>query len=121
MTEEKTKVLTKVGEKYSNNAVIIPTFENHSKDIINGNGAGRITTNAYEFRYHPDNSNIFKALLERCSDDINNAFNFIPFGLPQLTTINIYRHYIKLQKNYLVSMSIIPVHGVTKKRNERQS
>ena len=107
MIEEETKALTKVGETYSNNVVIIPIFDNHSKNIINGNGARRITANAYKFRYHPENSNIFKALLERCSDNINNAFNFVPFGLPQLTTITTYRHYIKLQKNYLVSISII--------------
>ena len=72
MIEEETKTLTKIDEKDSSNAVIIPAFDIHSKNI--GNGWGRITTNAYEFRCHPDNSNIFKALLARSSDDSNNAF-----------------------------------------------
>ena len=87
MKKEETKVLTKTGEKENDEAVVIPTFDIHSKNVCNGNGAERITTNAYEFRCHPDNSTIFKALLARYSDDINNAFHFIPFGLPQLTTI----------------------------------
>ena len=100
--EEEKNTLTKIDEKVSNSAVIIPAFDIHSKNIENGNGAGRITTNAYEFRCHPDNSNIFKALLARCSDNSNNAIHFIPFGLPQLTTIATYRHQIKLQNNYLV-------------------
>ena len=82
MTEEETKALTKTGEKESDEAVVIPAFDIHCKNVGNGNGAGRITTNAYESRCHPDNSNIFKALLARCSGDINNAFHFIPFGLP---------------------------------------
>ena len=92
MTEEETKALIKTGEKESDEAVVIPAFDIHSKNIGNGNGSGRITTNAYEFRYHHDNSNIFKALLARCSDDINNAFHFIPFELPQLTTIATYMY-----------------------------
>ena len=82
MTEGETKTLTKTGEKESDEAVVIPAFDIHCKNVGNGNGAGRITTNAYESRCHPDNSNIFKALLARCSGDINNAFHFIPFGLP---------------------------------------
>ena len=88
MTEEETKALTKTGKKESDEALVIPAFNIHSKNVGNGNGVGRITTNAYEFRCHPDNSNIFKVLLARCSDDSNNAFHFIPFGLPQLTTID---------------------------------
>ena len=118
MTEEKTKVLTKPDEKESDKAVVIPVFDIHSKNIGNGNGTGRITTNAYEFHYYPDNSNIFKALLARCFDDINNDYHFIPFGLPQLTTIATYRNQIKLQNNYLASMTITPIHGVTKSAME---
>ena len=96
MTEEETKALTKTREKESNEAVVIPAFDIHSKNVGNENGAVRITTNAYEFRYYPDNSNIFKVLLARLSHDINNAFHFMPFGLPQLTTIATYMHHIKL-------------------------
>ena len=114
MTKEGKKALTKTGEKESNEAVVIPVFDIHSKNVGNGNEAGIITTNAYEFRCRPDNSNIFKTLLARCSDDINNAFHFIPFELPQLTTIVTYRYQIKLQNNYLIAMDIIPIHGVTK-------
>ena len=121
-TEEETKALTKIDEKDSNNTVIIPAFDIHSKNVGNKNGAGRIVTNAYEFRCHLDNSNIFKALLKRCSKDINNAFNFIPFGLPQLTTIATYRHYIKLQNNYLASTnSYYPHPRSNENRNERKS
>ena len=114
MTEEETKILTKIDENDSNNAVIIPAFDIHSKNIGNGNGAERITTNVYEFRCHLDNSNLFKALLARFSDVSNNAFHFISFGLPQLTTIVTYKYHIKLQNNYFASMDIIPIHGVIK-------
>ena len=58
--DEETKTLTKINEIDSNNAVIIPTFDIHSKNVGKGNGAGRIKTNAYEFCFHPDNSHIFK-------------------------------------------------------------
>ena len=75
MTDEETQALTKYEEKESDEAVVILAFDIHSKNV--GNGAGRITTNAYEFRCHLDNSNIFKVLLARCSDDINNAFHII--------------------------------------------
>ena len=114
MTEEETKALTKTGGKESDDVVVIPAFNIHSKNVGHENGAGRITTNAYEVRCYPDKSKIFKALLARCSNDVNNAFNFNPFGLPQLTTISSYRHQIKVQNNYLASMAIIPIHGVKK-------
>ena len=113
MTEDETKALTKVHDNNTNNEVIIPVFDIHSQTIGNGNGVERTTTHADEFHYHSDNSNIFKALLTRCSDDINNAFLFIPVELPQLTTISVYRHQIKLQNHFLASMAIIPIHGVT--------
>ena len=76
--EEETKVLAKT-DKGRDKTEVIPTFDIHSKNVVNGNGARIITTNAYEFRYHPDNCNIFKALLARCFDYTNNAFHFIPF------------------------------------------
>ena len=41
-TEEETKALTKIDEKDSNNTVIIPAFDIHSKNVGNKNGAGRI-------------------------------------------------------------------------------
>ena len=65
MTEDETEERTKIDKNDSKNAVVIPTFDIHSKNIENGNGSGWITTNAYEFRCHPDNSNILKALLTR--------------------------------------------------------
>lgn len=114
MIEEETKGLTKVGEKDSNDAVIIPVFDIYSKKTGKGKGSGSITTNSYEIQCHLYNYNIFKALLARCSNDVNNAFNFNPFGLPQLTTISSYRHQIKVQDNYLASMAIITIHGVKK-------
>ena len=114
MIEEETKSLTKFGETDSNETVTIPVFDIHSKNIGNGNGTRRITTNVYAFRCHPDNSNIFKALLVRFPDDMNNTFHFIPFGLPQLITIATYRHHIKIQNSYLASMYILPIHSVTK-------
>ena len=43
------KQLTKIDKNDSNNAVIIPVFDIHNKNIGNGNEAGRMTTNAYEF------------------------------------------------------------------------
>ena len=112
--DEETKTLTKINEIYSNNAVIIPAFDIHSKNVGKGNGAGRIKTNAYEFCSHPDNSHIFKVLLARYSEDTNNVFHFISFGLLQLTTIATYMHQLKLQNNYLESLAIINIHGVTK-------
>ena len=44
MVEDETKALTKVDKTDTNNAVITPTFDIHSKNIGNGNGLGRITT-----------------------------------------------------------------------------
>ena len=114
MTNVETKALTKIDKNDSNNTVVIPVFDIHSKNIGNGNRIGRIITNAYQFRCYPNNSNIFKSLLTKCSDNINNAFHFIPFGLPKLRTIAIYTHQIKLQNNYLTSIAIIPIHGITK-------
>ena len=114
MTEKETKTLTKIDEKDSNNAVIIPSFDIHSKNIGNGNKEERITTNTYEFYCYTDNSEISKTLLARCSDDSNNAFHFIPSKLPQLTTIATYRHQITLQYDYIASMAIIPIRRVTK-------
>ena len=114
MTEEETKELSKIKEKESNDAIIILVVDIHSKNIWIGIQVGRIITNVYEFRYHSDNSNIFKELMARYYDDVNNAFHFILFELFQLTTIVTYRHQIKFKKNYLASMAIIPIHGVTK-------
>ena len=119
MIEEETKGLTKVGEKDSNDAVIIPVFDIYSKNTGKGKGAGSITTNSYEIQCHSYNSNIFKALLARFSNDVNNAFNFNPFGLPQLTTIATYRHQIKVQNNCLASMAIIPINGVKKAQKKK--
>ena len=49
MTEEETKALTNIDENDSNNAVTIPVFDIHSKNIGNGNGTGRITTKSTSF------------------------------------------------------------------------
>ena len=114
MTGDETKELIKVDKTDTNNAVIIPAFDIHSKTTSNGNESRRITTHAYMFRYHLNDSNIFKALVAQCSDDINNAFHFITFGLPKLKTASTYRHQIKLQNNYLASMAIITIHEVKK-------
>ena len=114
MTNVETKALTKIDKSDSNNTVVIPVFDIHSKNIGNRDRIGWIITNAYHFRCYPNNSNTFKSLLTRCSDNINTAFHFIPFGLPKLRTIAIYTHQIKLQNNYLTSIAIIPIHGITK-------
>ena len=114
MIDDEEKALNKVDKDDTNNAATIPAFNIHSKTIGNENGSGRITTHVYEFNCHRDNGNIFKALLARCSDGINNAFHFIPFGLSELTIITTYMHQIKLQNNCIASMTIIPIHGVTK-------
>ena len=86
------KGLTKIDKNDNNNAVTIPVFDIHCKIIGNGNGVEMFTTNTYEFCCHPDNSNIFKSLPARCSDNTNNAFHFISFVLTQVTTIATYRH-----------------------------
>ena len=46
MTEEETKTLTNIDKNDSNNAVVIPVFDIHYKNIGNGKGSGRITTTA---------------------------------------------------------------------------
>ena len=109
MIEDETKELTKVDESNNkNNTITIPTFDIHSKIIGNENGPVMITTHTYDFRCHLDNSNIFKTLPARCSDDIHNTFHFIPFGLPQLMTVATYRYQIKLEKNTLIRWLVSP-------------
>ena len=49
--------------------IVFPAFDLHMRRTSFGNGNKRISTIAFEFRCHPDNAFILKALLSRISFD----------------------------------------------------
>ena len=102
LTEEDMKWLSKESKTEKGSTEIhIATFDIHHKTIWNGNEKSHIPTSAYEIECHPDDSKIMKTLLARCSEDGNNDFSFIPYGLSHMTTNETYRWQIVLQKNSL--------------------
>ena len=52
--------------------------------------------------------------MARCSEDYNNNFIFIHYGLLQMTNSEKYRRQIIFQNKFISSMAIIPIYGVTK-------
>ena len=52
--------------------------------------------------------------MEICSEDPKNNFTLIPYGLLQMTNSETYRRTIIFQYNFITTMTIIPIYGVTK-------
>ena len=96
------------------NELPISAFDIHHKTISNGNRSNRISTTSFDIRCNPKESSILKMLLARFSDDHNNNFAFIPYGLLQMMNSKRYRRQIIFQNNFVASMVIIPIYGVTK-------
>ena len=101
-------------EPHRKNEIVIPALDIHHKTVGNGNGADRISTTAFDIRCNPKDSSLLKTLMARCSEDPNNEFTFIPYGLLQMTNTETYRRQIIFQNNFIASMAIIPIYGVTK-------
>ena len=96
------------------NELIIPVFDIHHKTVGNRNGTNIISTTACDIRYFPEDSSLLKMSMERCPEDNNNNFTFIHYGLMQVTNAETYRRQIIFQNNFIASMAIIPIYGVTK-------
>ena len=96
------------------NEILIPANDIHHKTVGNSNGANRISTTVFDIRCNPKDSSLLKTSMARCSEDTNNEFTFIPYGLLQMTNTETYRRNIIFQNNFIVSMAIIPICGVTK-------
>ena len=88
------------------NEILIPAFDIHHKTVGNGNGVNKISTTAFDIRCNPKESFLLKALMTRCSEDSNNEFTYIPYGLLQMTTAETYRRQIIVQNNFIASMAI---------------
>ena len=96
------------------NEILIPAFDIHHKTVGNGNGANRISTIAFDIRCNLKDSSLLKTLMTRCSEDTNNEFTLILYGLLQMTNAETYRRQIIFQNNFIALMAIIPIYGVTK-------
>ena len=84
------------------------------KRVGYGNGKSRVSTMAFEVKFHPDNASILKRLLCRASasDDKppnNNNIDFVAYGLPQYTSSKLYRTQILDKNNFLHNMAVIPI------------
>ena len=100
-------------DRLKKNELPIPAFDIHHKTISNGNRSNRISTISFDIRCNPKESSILKILLVRYSDDHNNNFVFIPYGLLQMMNSETYRRQIIFQNNFIASIAIIPIYGVT--------
>ena len=96
------------------NEILIPAFDIYHKTVGNGNGANRVSTIVFDIRCNPKDSSLLKTLMTRCSEDTNNEFTFIPYRLLQMTNAETYRRQIIFQNNFIASMAIILIYGVTK-------
>ena len=96
------------------NEIIIPAFDIYHKTVDNGNGANRISTIVFDIRCNPEYSSLLKTLMARFLEDPNNEFTFIPYGFLQMTNAETYRRQIIVQNNFIASMAIMPIYGVTK-------
>ena len=119
LNEEEMKAMKNTSKEITDdpqrqNEILIPAFDIHHKTVGNGNGANRISTTAFDIRCNPKDSSLLKTLMARCSEDTNNDFTFIPYGLLQMTNAETYRRQIIFQNNFIASMAIIPIYGVTK-------
>ena len=52
--------------------------------------------------------------MERCSEDTNIEFTFIPYGFLQMKNAETYGRQIIFHSNFIASMAVIPIYGVTK-------
>ena len=74
------------------NEILILAFNIHHKTVYAmTNGVNRISTTAFDIRCNPKDSSLFKTLMTRCSEDTNNEFVFIPYGLLQMKNAETYR------------------------------
>ena len=96
------------------NEIIISAFDIHHKTVGNGNGSNIISTTAFDIRCNPKDFSLLKTPMQRFSEDPNNNFTFIPYGILQMTNTETYRRHIIFQNNFIASMAIIPSYGVTK-------
>ena len=96
------------------NEILVPAFDIHHKTVDNENGANRISTTAFDIRCNPKDSSVLKTLMARFLEDPNNEFTSIPYGFFHMTNAETYRRQIIVQNNFIASMAIVPIYGVTK-------
>ena len=111
MTNTSTEI---IDDPQRQNEILIPAFDIHYKTVGNGNRANMIPKTAFDIRCNPKDSSLLKKIMARCSEDLNNEFTFIPYRLLQITNVETYRRQINVQNNFIASMAIIPIYGVTK-------
>ena len=88
------------------NSIIFPAFDLSTKRIGFGNGTNRVTTVAYEFKYHLAHSTILKSLLVKYfvleplpPSDTN--IHFISHGLIQSTDATTVKNKLTQQNHFL--------------------
>ena len=83
------------------NQLLIPSFDIHHKTVGNENGSNHISTIVFAIKCNPKKTSLIQTILVRFSEDHNDNFTFIPYGLLQMTNVETYRRQIIFQNNYI--------------------
>ena len=100
--------------------IVFPTFDLSTKIIGFGNWSNRVTTIAYEIKYHPVDSTLLKYLLIKSSvldiippSDFN--FHFILHGLIHSTDTTAVKNQLIQQNRFLAQIGIVPILNIPDK------
>ena len=107
----------KVPEEDINNHITFPAFDLSTTKVGFGNSPHRVTTIAYERKYHPDHSTLLKVLLTRASvldktPPSDSTVHFIPYELINVSDSNIVKHQLIQHNQFIHNTIIIPIHNI---------
>ena len=99
--------------------IVFPAVDLSTKRIGFGSGSNRVTTVAYEVKYHPTNSTLLTSLLIKSSilnplPPTDTNIYFIPYGLIQSTDATTVKHQITQQNLLLAQTGIVSIFNIPK-------
>ena len=100
------------------NTILFSAFNLSTKRVGFSNGTTRVTTAAYEIRYHPAHTILFKSILIQASvlDPVfpsDNHIHFVPYGLLQTTDAATVKNQTTQQNRLLTQTGIVPILNIT--------
>ena len=95
-----------------------PAFDISTKRVGFGNGTARVTTVAYEIRYHPVHAILLKSILIQAFvldpvSHFDNHIHFTLYGILQTTDATTVKNQITQQNRVLAQTSIVPIINIT--------
>ena len=104
--------------QYARQDYFFPAFDLSTKRVGFSNGTTRVTTAAYEIRYHPAHTILFKSILIQTSilDPVlpsDNHIHFVPYGLLQTTDAATVKNQTTQQNRFLTQTGIVPILNIT--------